>query len=105
MKYHSALFAAVAALVLGSQAVHAEDAEKEKPARSINKERIMEKYDTNKDGALSKEELAAAPDRVSKTMLEKGDTNKDGALSKDEVEAIKSDRKEHSKKDDDKKDN
>lgn len=95
MKYQSALFAAAAALVLGTQVARAEEPEKdkEKPARGFNKERFLEKFDTNKDGALSKEELEAAPERARTNALEKGDTNKDGALSKEEIEAIKSEAK------------
>lgn len=44
----------------------------------------MFEYDKNGDGKLTKEEL---PERMQR-MIERGDTNKDGALSKEEVRAM-----------------
>ncbi|BCU76030.1 hypothetical protein [Luteolibacter sp. LG18] len=89
MKHHLIILAGISALALSTQAVRAEG-EGDKPAeRGPAKERILGKFDTNKDGALSKEELAAAPERLSKRLLESWDTDKNGELSKAEVDAIK----------------
>lgn len=94
MKHHLTLLAGVASLVLGAQAVQAQDApEKDKPERrgggGMNKERILERFDKDKNGALSKEEIADMPERMSKGLLEKWDKDKNGELSKEEVDAIK----------------
>ncbi|MGC4015524.1 MAG: hypothetical protein QM755_13550 [Luteolibacter sp.] len=91
MKPHLAILAGLSALVISTQAVRAEG-ETEKPAEQRGgplKERVLGKYNTNKDGALSKDELAAMPERLSKRLLEQWDTDKNGELSKTEVEAIK----------------
>ncbi|BCU75803.1 hypothetical protein [Luteolibacter sp. LG18] len=102
MKHQSILVAAVAALVLGTQAVRAEGEEKkEKDHGKGGAAGLLEKFDTNKDGELSKEEIAGIPEKRSKHLLEKYDTNKDGALSKDELAAIKEEK--HEKKEGDKK--
>jgi len=91
MKRQLTLLAGLTALVLGSQVARAEDApEKPKgPPHPVAKERILAKFDTNKDGALSKDELAAMPEPMRNRLLTNWDTNKDGELSKEEVEAIK----------------
>lgn len=71
----------------------AEDGDKEKkkkrPKGPPSKERILKKFDKNEDGALSKEELAEMPEKMSTRLLEKWDKDEDGALSKEEVDAIK----------------
>jgi len=107
MKYQSILCAAAAALVLGSQAARAEGEEKkEKDHGKGGSAGLLEKFDTNKDGELSKEELAGVPEKRRTHLLEKYDTNKDGALSKDELAAIKEEKKEggkHEKKEEEKK--
>jgi hypothetical protein len=54
-----------------------------------SKERLLERYDTNKDGALDKDELAAMPERLRTRLLERWDEDKSGDLSKDEVDKIK----------------
>ena len=97
MKYQTILFAAAAALALGTQAARAEG--EEKPKDGAHKGGLLEKFDTNKDGELSKEEIAAMPEKQSKHLLEKFDTNKDGALSKDELAAMKDGKGEHKPKD------
>lgn len=91
MKNQLTLLAGVVALVLGSQVARAEGEEKkgDKPERGPAKERILGKFDTDKDGALSKTEIAAMPERMSKNLLEKWDTDKNGELSKTELDAIK----------------
>lgn len=53
-------------------------AEGDKPKRPN-----MEELDADKDGALSKTELEAVPERFRARLLE-NDTDKDGALSKEE---------------------
>jgi len=52
------------------------------------KAKILAKYDTNKDGALSKEEIAVMKPKLAKRLL-KGDTDNDGALSATEFAALK----------------
>jgi EF hand len=46
------------------------------------------KVDSNGDGALSKEELAAAPEKM-QAKLKEADKDADGALSKEEYDAFK----------------
>jgi Ca2+-binding EF-hand superfamily protein len=46
------------------------------------------KLDTDGDGALSKEEVAAAPEKL-QARLKEFDKDGDGALSKEEYEAMK----------------
>jgi len=53
-----------------------------KPAPFFDTEEFIKEYDTNKDGALSKEEF---PQRF-RQVFEKLDTNKDGKISKDELD-------------------
>lgn len=60
---------------------------------------MLEKFDTDKDGKLSKEEREAmkaerqkAGEGQRKEMLDKLDTNKDGKISPEEREAFKTDR-------------
>jgi len=60
---------------------------------------LLEKFDTDKDGKLSKEEHEAMKaerqkvgDSQSKAMLEKFDTDKDGKISAEEREAFKAER-------------
>lgn len=45
--------------------------------------------DANKDGALSKEEIAGIQDASAKAAVEALDANKDGAVSKEEWAAAK----------------
>lgn len=98
MKYQSILLAATAALILGSQAARAEGEEKkEKEHGKGGAAGLLEKFDTNKDGELSKDELAGIPEKRRTHLLEKLDTNKDGALSKDELAAAKDEKKEGGK--------
>jgi len=54
-----------------------------------SKEGILKKWDKNTDGALSKEELAEMPERMSANLLKRGDKDGDGALSKEEVDELK----------------
>ena len=51
-------------------------------------DRLMEERDTNKDGALSKEELEAADERQ-RGMLLRSDANEDGALDKSEIDQMR----------------
>jgi len=93
MKQHLTILAGLSALVISTQSARAEG-ETEKPAEQqrgggVAKERILGKFDTSKDGALSKDEIAAMPERLSKRLLEQADTDKNGELSKAEIEAIK----------------
>ncbi|MFD0893526.1 hypothetical protein KBB96_19025 [Luteolibacter ambystomatis] len=92
MKQHLTILAGFSALVISTQSARAEG-ETEKPAEQRGggaaKERILGKFDTNKDGALSKDEVAAMPERLSKRLLEQWDTDKNGELSKTEIDAIK----------------
>ena len=48
----------------------------------------IEEFDTDKDGALSKAELEAAPERMRGYLL-KSDADMDGALSKEELAKAK----------------
>jgi Ca2+-binding EF-hand superfamily protein len=50
------------------------------------------KADTDGDGAISKEELAAVPEKM-QAKLKEHDKDGDGALSKEEYEAFKAARK------------
>lgn len=75
------LFALLGLFAFTSSAVVAADGEK--PKRMSPDE-----LDTNKDGALSKEELAAAPERMRGYLL-KSDADMDGALSKEELAKAK----------------
>ncbi len=52
----------------------------------------LNKFDTNKDGQLSRDEAKAAP-RLAKNF-DAIDTNKDGQLSKDELKTFRAARKE-----------
>lgn len=45
------------------------------------------KYDTNKDGALSAEEIKAIADEADKKAIAALDANKDGAVSAEEAKA------------------
>ncbi len=45
------------------------------------------KYDTNKDGSLSKEEIAAIKDEKERTELTALDKDLDGAISTDELKS------------------
>lgn len=95
MKHTKTLITCLAALaftapILRAEGDGGEEKEKDRPRREgFNKERILNKFDTNKDGALSKDELTAMPERMRNHLLEKWDANKDGELSKEEVDAIK----------------
>lgn len=51
------------------------------------KARMLEKFDTNKDGTLDDTERAAAKEARATEMFQKLDTNKDGKLSFDEFKA------------------
>jgi hypothetical protein len=64
-------------------------AKPKRPARGPSKERIMKRFDKDQDGALSKEEIAAMPERMRANMLKKWDKDESGDLSKEEVDAIK----------------
>lgn len=95
----------VAGILAFAGATQAEEA-KEKPKKGPAPE-ILEKYDTDKDGKLNKEEKAAwkkdqpkpekkakkEPKPVDPAILEKYDANQDGALCKEEKAAMKKDMK------------
>jgi Ca2+-binding EF-hand superfamily protein len=51
-------------------------------------DRLVEENDKDKDGALSKEELEAVPERQ-RGMLTRSDTNEDGAIDKSELEQMR----------------
>lgn len=53
-----------------------------------SKEEILKKFDKDGNGALSKEELAEMPERMSARLLKAGDKDGDGALSKKEFAAL-----------------
>ncbi len=57
------------------------------------------KYDTNKDGALSKEEIAAIKDEKERTEVLALDSDKDGAISADEAKAAATAKKDDKKAD------
>ncbi len=84
----------------------AQDEKKDKPKRKgpPSKEAILKRFDENKDGALSKEEIAKMPERMSARLLKKWDKDGDKALSKEEVDAIKFPERKPEKKDGEKKD-
>src|SRR5262249_53897374 len=55
--------------------------------RGISEDQIVERllsFDKNNDGVITKEEL---PERL-QSLIEKGDTNKDGALDKEEIRKL-----------------
>jgi len=89
MKHQSILFAAVAVLAVGAQVARAEGEEKKKHEGGHKGGDLLLKYDNNKDGALSKDEIAAIPEAERTRLLEKYDTNKDGELSKEEIAAMR----------------
>lgn len=69
---------AIAGVALGFSASTLAAAEGDKPKRPN-----MEELDADKDGALSKSELEAVPERFRTRLLEH-DADKDGALNKEE---------------------
>ncbi len=75
---------AILGVVIGfsSSAISAEEGG-EKPKRPS-----IDEFDTNKDGALSKDELAAAPERLRGYLL-KSDADMNGELSKEELTKAK----------------
>jgi hypothetical protein len=62
--------------------------DEEKPAGEKKKRPNIEELDTDKDGALSKAELEAVPEKFRNKLLE-SDADKDGALSKVEFAKAK----------------
>lgn len=74
---------AILGVAAGFSATTLNAAEGDKPKRPN-----MEELDKNKDGALSKEELEAVPERFRARLLE-NDGDKDGALSKEEWDKAK----------------
>lgn len=94
----------VTALVALMGVTHAEEGKK-KAAKAPTPEQL-EKYDADKDGALSTDEKAAmkkdkpakAPKAPTPEQLEKYDADKDGALSVDERAAMKKDKPVKEKK-------
>lgn len=80
----------VTAALLGSAAfATAQD----KPKRPPHPPEVLEKFDTDKDGKLSKEEREAMRAEREKEMLEKYDADKDGKLSDEEKAVAKEDHK------------
>ncbi len=73
------LAAAVAALILPSEAMAKDDSSR----HGRYKDHIMEKVDANKDGKISKDEFLAAH----AAKFDEMDTNKDGFLSEEERKA------------------
>lgn len=90
--HHFALSLATAALLLGTPvAAHAEaDTSASTNAKTYNnkdkKFLKFEEADTNKDGALTKEEMLEAHKKHIDSMFERLDTDKSGTLSKDELD-------------------
>lgn len=96
---------ALATLSLSATTVFAEDAPTPPPAADVKPDgkppvdakkaaefekrgkEMFEKTDTNKDGFLSREEMAASQKERMDEMFEKTDTNKDGKLSPEELKA------------------
>ena len=66
-------------------------------ARPDMHRRMLEKYDTNKDGTLDEQEKAAMKADMHRRMLEKFDTNGDGTLDDEEKKAMK-DKKKHGRR-------
>ncbi|HEV8255205.1 MAG TPA: EF-hand domain-containing protein [Vicinamibacteria bacterium] len=70
--------------------------------RGMDRARLMEKYDTNKDGKLDDQERAALRQDMEarraqhrQWLLEKYDANHDGKLDEQERAAMRADRKAH----------
>jgi len=96
---------AVAALSLSAAPVFAEDAPQPAPAGDVGHDgsppmdakkggdfekrgkEMFEKTDTNKDGFLSREEMAASQKERMDEMFDKTDSDKDGKLSPQELKA------------------
>lgn len=74
---------AILGVAIGFSSSTLSAAEGDKPKRPS-----MEELDADKDGALSKTELEAVPERFRTRLLE-SDGDKDGALSKEEFAAAK----------------
>lgn len=74
---------AILGVAIGFSSSTLSAAEGDKPKRPS-----MEELDADKDGALSKAELEAVPERFRTRLLE-SDGDKDGALSKEEFAAAK----------------
>jgi hypothetical protein len=74
---------AILGLAVGFSASTLSAAEGDKPKRPS-----LEELDKNGDGALSKEELEAVPEKFRARLLE-NDADKDGALSKEEFAKAK----------------
>lgn len=76
----------------------AQDKDKPKKQRTPpSKESILKKWDKDKDGALSKDELAAMPERMKANLLKRGDKDNNGELSKEEVDGLKFGRRDGAK--------
>lgn len=84
------ILAATAFALLGVTAVVAYahgGPEERAERRQAFHEKMLEKFDTNKDGTLSEEERAAAHAQMAQQRFQTLDTNKDGVLSFDEFKA------------------
>ncbi len=76
------LFALIGLFAFTSSAIIAEEGGEK------HKRPSMEELDKDKDGTLSKEELAAVPEKFRARLLE-SDADKDGALNKEEFAKAK----------------
>jgi hypothetical protein len=79
--------ALTAALVLTAAALAQPPDPKPDPPRGLNIDEVVERiitFDKNKDGKVTKEEL---PERMHH-LIALGDTNKDGALDRDEIKKL-----------------
>jgi hypothetical protein len=92
LRHHFALTLTTAALVLGTPVVAqaAADTSPSTDAKSYDskdkKFLKFEEADTNKDGALTKEEMLEAHKKRIDSMFERLDTDKNGTLSKAELD-------------------
>ncbi len=78
-----------------SEPATAPEAEVAKPTDAVVKggKHGIDKYDTDKNGSLSKEELAAISEGKAKDRFLALDTNQDGAVDAEEIKAAKRSRK------------
>jgi len=107
MKTTSSIVVAGMLALLGAAQAEEGQAKPKKEPKPIAPE-ILEKYDTNKDGKLDKDEKAAMkkaqaaepkpekakkePKPIDPAILEKYDTDKDGKLNKEEKAAMNKDK-------------
>lgn len=88
MKTKQVLLIALFAACMVPAISHAADGEKKKKAPPAP-EKIFQKIDTDKSGAISKEEAEASKNKGIAKKFDKLDTNEDGELSLNEFKADK----------------